>query len=77
MTHYQKIATLLFRVVAIIIALSGLIFSIVTFLGNSTLMHPLGILVLALPPMVVGAGIFAFSRYLSGLVCFDFDKWND
>jgi hypothetical protein len=79
MTHYQKLATLLFRSVAVVCMLIGVYFGLVG-LGMSLLSPltfvPLLSLFNSLPPIVLGIVLFSLSKLLARFICNDFDEFN-
>ena len=79
MTHYQKLATLLFRSVAVLLMLVGLVAGLLGLLIS--MISPIGIagvafaLFYSLPTMVLGIALFSLSRILARFVCNDFDTF--
>ena len=78
MTHYQKLAIMIFRVI-------GLFF---LFFGGITVVYALiftlveiriavNAIFYALPAIIFAIIFFSLSRKLASWVCFDFDKFND
>ena len=75
MTHYQKLATMIFRIIGVIEIAIGLVLWIPSALISS--FRPIYILFYVLPFLVLGFTFFVFSRQLARRVCFDFDKFDD
>ena len=78
MTHYQKLATLIFRSVAVILMLLGVGLGMVgvaiSFL--SPLLGPMVGLMNSLPPIVLGIVLFLLSRILASFICHDFETFS-
>ncbi len=73
MTHYQKLATMIFRIVGLILIIGGLFQTLVIF----TLDFPVkygSFFYTLLPYLIVGILLTIASRFLAKLVCFDFNK---
>lgn len=79
MTHYQKIATLIFRIIAVLAMLWGLIswliVAVTTFFVAHTTFLPSGFIVPGLY-LVSGIIMFSLSRFLAAWVCLDFDEFR-
>lgn len=75
MTHYQKLATLLFRVIGVIILAVG-VFMVLFAIGAAVLVdRRTGIAIGTIygPPFLLFGGVFfGLSRKLAGWVCHDF-----
>lgn len=76
MTHYQKLATMIFRLLGVIVLIAGILLLFSTWLITSPLMSFLMILKICLPYLIGGVSLFTLSKFLAKLVCFDLDK-ND
>jgi hypothetical protein len=80
MTHYQKLATLLFRVIGSALLTIGIFMGIFA-LGTGLASDPrVGIIVgslYSLPCLIFGAAFFFLSRKLAQWVCFDFEKGEE
>lgn len=80
MTHYQKLATLIFRVIGVIILSVGVIMLILA-LGAALLVDPrMGIAIAAFygpPCLIFGWAVFSLSAKLAGWVCHDFDGTDE
>lgn len=76
MNHYQKLAVLAFRVIAGILMLIGLVSGIVGLAVSLSLggIAVLVSLVYSLPATILGIVLFALSRPMSRLICYDFDE---
>ncbi len=79
MTHYQKLATMLFRIVGVFF----LVVAILTAVGGYALsmfwIREAGFLIAityALPCTIIGILFCSLGRRLSMWVCFDFDRWG-
>jgi hypothetical protein len=77
MTQYQKIATIAFRVMAVIAIISSLFSLIGAFIFSLPSMEPIKILIVFLPYAVGAVCLFFLSKLLAKLVCFDFDKTDE
>ena len=68
----------MFRVIAVIVLIAGLIYLIwgITF-ALSWGMHPGMLLILFLPYLIGGGGLFAASRLLGKLACYGLDKTDE
>ena len=76
MTHYQKLATMIFRILGIVTLVSGLILIIMRFVylpSGSLLM----VFVIFLPYLIGGLLSFALSQFLAKVVCYDLDKFDE
>lgn len=77
MTHYQKLATLLFRVIGVIILAVGA-FMVLFAIGAAVLVdRRTGIAIGTIygPPFLLFGGVFfGLSKRLAGWVCHDFEK---
>jgi hypothetical protein len=80
MTHYQKLATLLFRVIGVIILAVG-VFMVLFAIGAAVLVdRRTGIAIGTIygPPFLLFGGVFfGLSRKLAGWVCHDFEKTGE
>lgn len=79
MTHYQKLTTIIFRVIGLIFLIFGTlgaIISLIFFLSREMWAILIG-LVYGLLPMIFGIIFFSFSRRFAKWVCFDFDKYHE
>lgn len=70
MTHYQKIATLIFRIIGLIVFLGGLLSMAVAWMLSLPAMNPFLIVIVYLPHLVGSIILFAASKFLAKLVCF-------
>lgn len=78
MTHYQKLATIIFRSVAVILMLLGAVAGLYG-LAVSLAAGFVGFLIswsFSLPTIVFGIVLFGISTWLSRLVCKDFDDFR-
>ena len=76
MTHYQKLATMIFRIIGTVFLVFGVMTSLLVLFfifAEPRMALPIAISY-SLPTIVLGIVFFSFSRLLSGWVCFDFDK---
>lgn len=77
MTHYQKLATVIFRVIAMVIVAVG-VFMVIFAVGAGMMVdRRMGLAIGAIygPPFLIFGGIFFYaSRKLAEWVCHDFDK---
>jgi hypothetical protein len=80
MTHYQKLATLLLRVIGVIILAVGVV-ALIFAAGAALLIDPragLAIGVIYGPPcLIFGYAFFALSKKLASWVCSDFEKTDE
>jgi hypothetical protein len=77
MTHYQKLAILLFRVIGAALLTLGVfmaIFAIGTGVASETRIGLLLGTLYALPFMIFGSFFFGLSKKLGRWVCYDFEK---
>ena len=74
MTHYQKIAAMILRLIAtsvLLVILPLLILSLALVLPST---KPFWILIILLPYLIAVITLFATSRSLAKMICHDFDK---
>lgn len=82
MNHYQKLATMIFRIIGAFLILFGILLVLMPFalsilghlilFGYFTPTAVFGILLL-----ILGIVLFASSKFLAKIICFDFDKSNE
>jgi hypothetical protein len=80
MTHYQKLATMTFRLIGALLMLTGVLTVVIylfprlidPYFRDWRLIIPVS--VYSLPFFVTGFFLFATSRPLGRWICFDFDK---
>lgn len=77
MTHYQKLATIIFRVIGLILIIASFILWIPAFLVNPLAVNPFFTLFSILPYLVLGIVLFTLSKFLAKYICYDFDKFNE
>ena len=87
MTHYQKLATMIFRIVGAFFLVLGAVMALVslaiTFLfkfssyGNLSSTSVFMGNFCCLPAIIFGILFFGLSRILAKWVCFDFYKFNE
>ena len=77
MTHYQKIATIIFRVIGVTVLIITLLLMILSFLISLPSMNSVMVFITFSPHLIVAIVSFALSRFLAKLVCFDFDKSDE
>ncbi len=81
MTHYQKLATMIFRTIGLLLVLAGTVTAIIATvlftMFTSSIMGVFVGVVYSVPLLTAGIGLHQFARGLSRLVCFDFDRFND
>jgi hypothetical protein len=75
MTHYEKLATMIFRIIGIIEIGIGLVLWIPSAIIPG--FNVLRVVFYVLPFLAIGFVFFAFSRPLAKRVCFDFDKFDE
>lgn len=77
MTHYQKLATVIFRVIAMVIIAIG-VFMLIFAVGAGMMVdRRMGLAIGAIygPPFLIFGGVFFYaSRKFAEWVCYDFDK---
>lgn len=83
MTHYQKLATLIFRIIGALFLAIAIFYGLISVVA-STLVYSLNSIAwLAfvnfywLPLLIIGIILFASSKKLGKFVCFDFDRFDD
>ena len=80
MSHYQKLATIIFRSVALIFMLigaaAGLIGLVVSLLFSFGVPGLFIGIFYSLPLIVLGIVLFSLSRFLARFVCNDFDEFK-
>lgn len=77
MTHYQKLATMIFRIIGLIIIIGGSVSWIQTFFFAPKIINASLVLFAVLPYLIVGMVLFVLSRFLARWICLDFDKFNE
>jgi hypothetical protein len=73
MTHYEKLGALIFRLSGVVLLIFSLISTIWIFAISSFAVYTF-LYFTAVPALLIGIALFAFSRSLAKLVCFDFEK---
>ena len=84
MTHYQKLATIVFRITGLILIIYNLMLCIQSFIISlipefqplSSTIKPLTLSVV-LPYLFMGIILFSLSKNLAKFICFDFDKYDE
>ena len=79
MTHYQKLATMIFRIIGAVFLIFGGILAILALIFvffESRITIPI-VLFYSLPTIILGILFFSLSRKLAKLVCFDFNKFDE
>ncbi len=74
MTHYQKLATMTFRIIGVILIIGSFILWILAFL---LLPLAFGLFYFLLPYFIMGNILLILSKFLAKFVCFDFDKSDE
>jgi len=77
MTHYQKLATLFFRVIGAALLTLGVFMGIFAIGAGVAAETRVGLLLgtlYALPCLVFGGLFFVLSKKLGGWVCYDFEE---
>jgi hypothetical protein len=77
MTHYQKLATMIFRIIGLVGIIGSFISWIGVFLFAPRILGFFPIAFAVLPYLIVSMVLFGASRYLARWVCFDFDKFDE
>ena len=80
MTHYQKLATMIFRIVAVFLLIVGVSTAIIGFTASLFIFAQFGIWIgvfYSVPFTIVGILFFILSRNLARWVCFDFDRFDE
>lgn len=79
MTHYQKLSTMIFRIIGVVFLVFGGIAALLAllFIFGEMRMAIWIALFYSLPTIVFGILFFSLSGKLAKWVCFDFDKFND
>jgi hypothetical protein len=77
MTHYQKLAILVFRIIGLILILTSFILWTLAFIANLSKVNPFFTLFSILPYLIVGIILFALSKFLAKWICFDFEKFDE
>ncbi len=75
MTHYKKLATMIFRIVGTLLVVVG---AVAALFSLPFIYSGLGVLiaVIALAPLTTGIVCFGLSTRLAALVCKDFDEFR-
>ena len=83
MTHYQKLATMIFRILGLFFLTLGFLFAIISIVAL-ILVYSFNFVIYIvyanfnwLPLMLLGMFLFSTSRSLAKGICFDFDRFND
>ena len=77
MNHYQKLATIIFRIIGIVAFIAGLLLFLSSLSFSSASYTPissLSILVIFTPHLLGGLLLFVSSKFLAKLVCFDLNE---
>lgn len=80
MTHYEKLSTMIFRILGTFLLLVGTIIAVmalITIPVNGLFPPVFFIIFYSIPLMVLGILFFSASRKLAKWVCFDFDRINE
>ena len=80
MTHYQKIATMAFRVIGSFLLVVGILAALIGLILSVSFFRDIGLWIAvfySIPLAVFGVGTFSLSKNLGKLVCFDFDRFGD
>ncbi len=77
MTHYQKLASMIFRIIGLILIIASFVLWIPALLINSLAVNPYFTLFSMLPYLVLGIILFAFSKFFAKWICIDIDKLNE
>lgn len=80
MTHYEKLATVIFRILGVLLLVIGIFIGVIALLAIavSRSLEPLVFVIFyTVPMLILGVLFFATSRKLAKRVCFDFDKFNE
>lgn len=80
MTHYQKIATMAFRVIGSLLLVVGVLAALIGLILSVSFFRDIGLWIAvfySIPLTVFGVAIFSLSKTLGKLVCFDFDRFGD
>jgi hypothetical protein len=77
MTHYQKIAVVITRAIAVIFLIIGLLSLITALLFSLPSTSTFIILVTFSPYFAGSVCLFALSKFLAKLICFDLDKSDE
>ena len=77
MTHYQKIAAMIFRIIGLIGIIFSFILWIAGFLFAPRAFGLFSFAFVVLPYLIISMILFGASRFLARWVCFDFDKFGE
>jgi len=77
MTHYQKLAVMIFRIAGVIIIVSSLVLWVPAFFIMPQSLNPFFVLFTILPYLIIGIILFTLSRFLARWICLDFDRFNE
>ena len=80
MTRYQKLATMIFRIIGAFLLIVGVLTAIIGFAASIFIVPQVGVWIgifYSLPFTIFGILFFAFSRNLARWVCFDFDRFSE
>jgi hypothetical protein len=83
MTHYQKLATMIFRVLGLLFIIAGVLAALIS-IGSLIIVYQFSFIIYMiyvnlywLPLMTLGMFLFILSRKLAKWICFDFDKFDE
>lgn len=76
MTHYQKIAALIFRVIGTVVLVITLLLLILSLLASTPSINSSVVFITFLPYLIVSAVLFGFSRILAKFVCYDLGEFD-
>ena len=81
MTHYQKLATMIFRIIglfflvlALISFVIALVFILMGIFANGGLQMAFPFVIYSILTSIIGGVFFKFSKKLANKVCFDFNE---
>lgn len=80
MTHYEKPATMIFRIFGAILLIVGILITFLALiLGLTEPYFPVApwVIFYSIPLTVLGILLFSGSRKLAKWICFDFNKLNE
>ncbi|HRH46220.1 MAG TPA: hypothetical protein PKY82_31540 [Pyrinomonadaceae bacterium] len=74
MTHYQKLATMIFRIIGVISFIAGLLLFLSSISLSAGMINVFSIFTIFAPHLIGGFLLFVSSKVLAKLVCFDLDE---
>ncbi len=76
MTHYQKLAALIFRSIGILLLIIGVVPAVYALLATiaGSVLGMIVAITYSLPIIIIGIILFLFSKKLAQFVCYDFDR---